>query len=61
MPAEPKMIDMTPTWESLVSTLILLIQTGGREAQQVAKEELTRMAKAADAYIAIQKAQKICG
>lgn len=52
-------IDATPTWENTVSTLILLLKSGGKEAQQIAKEEITRMAKAADAYIASQKEEKI--
>lgn len=62
MPAEPKMIDMTPKWEGLIPVLIELLQKpAGHEGRIIAEQEITRMAQAADAYIASQKAQKISG
>lgn len=43
-------IDLTPTWESLVPTFILLIESGNNKGRNAALEELTRMAQIADLY-----------
>jgi hypothetical protein len=42
--------DCTPTWESLLPAMIHLIESGGKSSSQVAKEELQKMAQAADKY-----------
>lgn len=43
-----KYIDMTPTWEEILPTLLLLLSEGAPEGQKTAREELQRMAKLAD-------------
>ena len=45
-----KTIDCTPTWEGLLPTIITMIETGLPFAKQIAKEELHKMACAADKY-----------
>jgi hypothetical protein len=45
---KPTVIDLTPTWASLVSSLVLLIERGTPEARAFAIEELKRMAERAD-------------
>jgi hypothetical protein len=49
-------IDVTPTWEQIVSTLVLLLTNGNAEARKFAQEEMTRMAKLADKHVALVKA-----
>ena len=48
-------IDMTPTWEGILPYLLVIMRDGTFSAQQTARQELTRMAKMADAYAATQK------
>lgn len=55
----PKMIDCTPTWINVLPLLLELVQNP--KTHDDAKLELERMAKAADAYIASRKEQKISG
>lgn len=50
MQKERQTIDCTPTWEALLPAIISLIETGGPSAKQVAKEELHKMACAADKF-----------
>ncbi len=50
-----KTIDITPTWVAIVPILIAALTDGTPEGQRIAKEELLRMAKAADAYNAKQE------
>lgn len=45
-------INLTPTWEGILPGLLAALTDGGPEGQQIAREELTRMAKIADAYVA---------
>jgi hypothetical protein len=45
---EPKTIDITPTWASLIGILACLIERGG-ESRRTAIAELTRLAEFADA------------
>lgn len=45
-------IDMTPTWEGMLPVYIAVIENGSFEGQRIAREELKRMAKLADAYVA---------
>ncbi len=52
----PEYIDVTPTWEQILHSLLLVYtdsETGKGKAYAV--EELTRMAKLADKYVASQK------
>jgi hypothetical protein len=46
-----KTMDCTPTWEALLPAIISLIESGGPNAKQVAKEELQKMARTADEYV----------
>ena len=56
MPAAPNTIDMTPTWTEALPMLFALMEKGTtKEAREIAKEEIARMAKAADAYIETKK------
>lgn len=43
-------INCTPTWEALLPAIISLIETGGPSAKKIAKEELHKMACAADKF-----------
>ena len=51
-----KTIDCTPTWAALVPVLIVGLLDGSPTAQQIAREELQRMASIADRYVEMQKA-----
>lgn len=48
-----KYIDLTPLWERILPALILLIEQGTAEGRKTAIDELTKMAKLADAYVAV--------
>lgn len=48
------MIDLTPSWEGLIPYFIASIESGGDLARTVAREELLRLARFADAKIAEQ-------
>lgn len=52
---ETKILDITPSWISLLDALVDLTQSRNTEARKVAYEELRRMAKAADLYNEIVK------
>lgn len=45
-----KTIDITPTWAGILPTLLVLLQDGSNEGQKTAREELQKMARAADLY-----------
>lgn len=47
-----KTIDITPTWSEILPALILLLESPNAEARNTAKDELWRMAKLADKYMA---------
>ena len=51
-------IDLTPTWEQILGVLLTLHDRGDSEGRRTALEELTRMAKLADLYVASQKLQE---
>lgn len=46
-----RVIDITPTWVNLLPILFDFLQSGNQAQQALAKEEITKMAKAADLYI----------
>lgn len=48
-------IDLTPTWEQWLKTILLVLENGNEEGKKAAKEELLRMAKIADAYVSEHK------
>ena len=48
-------IDCTPTWEAVLPMLLLVLKDGTTEGQKIAKEELRRMARAADQAVSMQK------
>lgn len=48
-------IDATPTWEGILPLLLELLLNGTLEAQDNARNELLRMARIADCYIALKK------
>jgi hypothetical protein len=49
-----KTINITPTWENILPTLLAVIENGNFEGRKVALEEITRMAQLADLYVASQ-------
>jgi len=52
-------IDMTPSWEGLLPVLVHLAAHGETsDSRKVASDELTRMAKLADLYVAERKENK---
>lgn len=48
-------IDATPSWEGILPYLIVIMQDGTHEGQKLAREELRRMARLADAAARIQR------
>ena len=48
-------IDCTPSWEGLVPYLITLVRDGSPDGIRIAREELHRMARAADLAVRMQK------
>ncbi len=53
-----EIINLTPTWEQILGVLLMLYDKGDSEGRGTALEELTRMAKLADLYVASQKSQE---
>ena len=51
-------VNVIPTWSGLLPTLLVLVTEGNPEGQKVAREELARMAKAADLAVAQQARQR---
>jgi hypothetical protein len=49
-------IDLTPTWLGVLPALLAAYENGTWRGKTIALEELTRMAKLADKYAAIGKA-----
>lgn len=43
-------IDATPTWRAILPIILTALEIGTPEGKRIAKEELERMADAADAY-----------
>lgn len=48
-------IDLTPTWRALLPVFLLALEEGTEEGKQIAREELGRMADAADGYNKLTK------
>lgn len=55
---EVETIDMTPTWADVLPILILGLDSGNAEGRKVAREELKRMADAADKWNTHVRASK---
>ena len=55
MKTKSETLDLTPTWSSLVQTLLVLYTNAGAVGRSHARDELTRMAKLADLYVESQK------
>lgn len=51
-------IDMTPTWEEILPTLLTIVRDSSPEGQRKGVEELTRMAKLADLHVEAAKADR---
>ena len=51
-------IDATPTWEGILPLLLTAHEDGNAQGRKIALEELTRMAKLADAYVASQSGKE---
>ena len=52
-------IDLTPSWGAAAEILILVLDQGTDEGKAQAREELRRMAKAADRALALSKEYNI--
>lgn len=52
-------IDMTPTWSALLPMFVAALQHGSDEGRKIAREELQRMAQAADHWNAHCTAQGV--
>ncbi|SPA50629.1 hypothetical protein [Cupriavidus taiwanensis] len=50
-----RVIDVTPTWSAVLPYLLVGIESGNAEGKRIAREELARMARAADLYNASRK------
>lgn len=48
-------IDITPTWEGILGTLLMLYENGDAKGRANAITELTKMAKLADEYVKLHK------
>lgn len=46
----PRVVDITPTWSGLLPAFIAIAEGGDKEGRQMVREELARMARAADLY-----------
>ena len=56
-PSEKKLVgyvDMTPKWEEMVDILVGFVEHGDANQQSIARDEIRRMARAADAYNSMQ-------
>lgn len=51
-------LDLTPTWESLLPIFFDQIENGNEAQKKIAKEELTRLARAMDMNNAVKKVKK---
>lgn len=51
MNADNNTIDMTPTWEGIIMSLLVLYTDGTADARGKAKEQIIRVAKIADTAI----------
>jgi hypothetical protein len=49
-------IDLTPTWEQILPALLAILENGSAEGKKIARDELRRMAQAADQWNAAAKA-----
>lgn len=50
-----KTIDLTPTWQGILPSLIALLNSDSLKSRQVAESELRRMAGLADGYVQLSK------
>ena len=48
--SEPEYIDATPTWESMLELMFLVLEKGQKDGKLKIKGEFRRMAQAADKY-----------
>lgn len=53
-----KTIELMPTWAGLLPMLLMLLENGNAEGRKTAREELARMAQAADRWNAHVKASQ---
>lgn len=54
MKNEIETVDATPTWEGLLPLYLMAYENGASKGRRAALEELQRMAKLADAYVALK-------
>ncbi|MGC0015622.1 hypothetical protein ACPPTR_09000 [Ralstonia pseudosolanacearum] len=59
--SKPNTINLTPTWASCLHVFLAVLEDGTDEGKRVARQELARMAAAADAWndhVGAQKAAR---
>jgi len=52
-------VDVTPTWQGLVPSLVALIERGDYKGRKVAVDEFNKIAKLADEVIRLKKQGKL--
>ena len=55
MKNEAETVDATPTWEAVLPIYLMAYENGSNKGRGAALEELQRMAKLADLYVASKK------
>jgi len=58
MKNEVETIEETPTWQGLMPLYLMAYENGASDGRRAALEELQRMAKLADLYVASKKGGK---
>lgn len=53
-----RFLDMTPTWAGILPALLAILEDGGPEGRDMAREELSRLARAVDSANARAKAEE---
>jgi hypothetical protein len=48
-------IELTPTWQGVLPILLAALEDGTKEGKRIAREELRRMAEAADKFNELNK------
>ena len=48
-------VDITPTWQEILPSLLVLLASDNRKSRDVAASELRRMAGLADGYVELSK------
>ena len=50
-----EMVDITPTWQEILPTILILLKSDNHKTRELAVSELRRMAGLADGYVQLSK------